>query len=1051
MTRGRVLIALLIGLALAPAAALAQATGTITGRVTDRATGQPLSGVQVFVTGTQRGALSGQNGQYRVTGVPTGAHTVRASIVGYGQSAQQVSIAAGQTVTVNFTLASSAVELEGVVVNAVTGQAQRRAEVGTNVAQVNVAEIQKGPITQASDVLQGRIAGVTMQGASGQAGSGQRIRIRGANSLSLSNDPLIYIDGALASNSRGGISLGGQDYSRLNDINPEDIQNIEILKGPAATGVYGTAAANGVVLITTRRGRAGAPQWRAYVEGGRTEDVNDYPLNYIALQAFDRNQPVYNQGYVNTRQLWGANAPYSTCPNYLAALPAGTTGACTQDVRLSFDQFRDARTTPFETGETTRVGLSVSGGSENLTYYISGDRQTEFGVIRPNDLERISLRSNLRANVGERATVGINASYVTSNLNRISSDNSVFSPLINAFLGPAQYVEGMETDTLGSPGARPASYFQYNTRDQKTVTADQSIDRFMLSTTANFQALSWLTLNGNAGLDFFSRYDRQTQNPNQLPLSASYLLGFRDSYRADNYIWTANASAASRFHLTSSIASTTTLGLSWYQNLFEQINCYGAGIPAGTRSCGATTSLFAVNESYTDQRTLGIYLSQELAFGDRLFLAGSIRADNNSGLTSGLIYYPSASVSWVVSNEPFFPQTNLLSQLRLRAAAGQSGLRPGYGQSETLYGSTAVQLTAAELPALVLTNTGNRELVPERTAEYEAGADLGFFDDRLGALFTYYNRRSEDALVARNLPPSGGLSGSVFENLGRVRNSGTELELTARVLDRRNLSFNARLNLTSLSNKLEKLGEGIAPITFNRGAQAHREGFPLGAFFALPIKYNDADKNGLLSRAEVSVDSSKFLVVPSTREISGVTRDTLALAYVGPSLPTNTQGLSLDLTLFRNFTVSTLFERRGGAKQLNYTEYFRCRTQGQTAALFSQCSALGNPDATLKEQAAYIGAQFIGATPYGYIEDSDFIKWRELAIRVGVPDALANRFPGLRGAALSFAGRNLKTWTDYTGLDPEITEGGGGANFSQNEFNTQPPVRVYVLRLDFNF
>ena len=428
-------------------------------------------------------------------------------------------------------------------------------------------------------------------------------------------------------------------------------------------------------------------------------------------------------------------------------------------------------------------------------------------------------------------------------------------------------------------------------------------------------------------------------------------------------------------------------------------------------------------------------------------MSASVRADNNSGLVrdvSGLAYYPSANVSWLVSRESFFPRIGILNELRLRAGWGQAGQRPGYGDAETFFSSRAIQLGGAENPALILTSTGNQGLKVERTTEVEGGFDAGFFDNRISTEFTVFNRRSKDALVSRKLAPSAGLTGSVFQNLGSVKNWGTEFGLNVNALNTERIGFDVRLTATTLRNKIEELGEGIAPIQFNRGAQAHREGFPTGAYFAAPIKFNDANGDGKLARTEVTVDTSKWLRV---RNASGGI-DTLRIAYVGPTLPTNTQGLNLALTLFRNVTISTLFERRAGHKQLNYTERFRCTTLDANPWV-GQCGALSDPNASLESQAAFIGARFMGATPYGYIEDGTFVKWRELSLRVGVPDAISSRFGALRGAAVSFAGRNLGTWTDYTGLDPEINESGGSSNFTQGEFNTQPPVRTFTLRFDF--
>jgi hypothetical protein len=292
-----------------------------------------------------------------------------------------------------------------------------------------------------------------------------------------------------------------------------------------------------------------------------------------------------------------------------------------------------------------------------------------------------------------------------------------------------------------------------------------------------------------------------------------------------------------------------------------------------------------------------------------------------------------------------------------------------------------------------------------------------------------------------NLPPSAGLTGSVYQNLGAVSNSGQEFGLNATVLDMPNVRFEGHLTATTLHNNIDDLGinaagQPIAPIIFNRGAQAHRQGYPTGAFFALPYTFNDADGNGKLTTGEVSIDSSK--IVPG-----------LGLAYVGPALPTNTQGIGGDLTLFKHLTISTLFERRGGNKQLNYTEYFRCRTQNSNP-YYGQCKALSDPNASLQSQAAYIASQFapFGASPYGYIEDASFTKWRELTVRIDAPESFANRLHGLNGLSFSVSGRNLHTWTNYTGLDPEINETGGGANFTQGEFNTQPPVRTVTFRVD---
>lgn len=908
-------IALAITL-LAPAAAAQQ--GVVTGRVVNASTNRAIPGVRVQVQGTARTALTDNQGAYRITGLPAGSYTITAAVIGHTGANQTVSLAAGQTATVNFSLEPSAVELEGLVINAITGQAERKREVGANVASIDVGEINKGPITKIADVLTGRTAGVNLQGVTGTTGTSQRIRIRGANSLSLSNEPLIYVDGVLFSNSKGGpLGVGGQDFSRLNDLNPEDIANIEVLKGPAASALYGTAAANGVLLITTKKGRAGRPEWRAYVEGGTLEDVTDYPSQYLSFQVNNPNAPLLTSaGTLNhgtAAQRRDGTAPYLPCPNIDFAA-----GLCRQDRTESFNLLEDPRTTPFSTGDRRKLGLSVSGGSDAVTYYLSADTEDETGIINFNTLDKQNFRANLTARVTDKLNIGVTAGYVDSKVVLNSNDNSIFSPLINGLLATPVFIEGQ--DTLGTPRTRPGLGFGISLKDISEFLTVQEVDRLIGGINATYAPLAWLSANANVGLDFFARNDFRTLQPGRLPIAASFTPGQRFSQRGNNYQYTANGSATATFDLSSRVVSTSTAGLSYNRNLFEATNCFGVGIVEGTRSCSASSSQFAVGEEFSEIITVGGFFQQQFAFDDRLFLAASIRGDENSAFGSNfdVIYYPSVNASWVLSEEAFFPRNAFLTNLRVRGAYGESGLRPDFRQAETLFGPVAVTVGGQELSAVTLNTTGNEELKPERSAEWEFGFDSGFFDDRLSAEFTYYNKRSRDALISRRLPPSFGLTQSVFDNLGEIRNTGTELALNARVFEMPNAGLNLRLAATTLDNEIVELGEGVEPIIFNRGAQRHQEGFSAGGFFQTPITYNDADGNGKLTRGEVKVDSSQFITVRNSKG----EQETLPLKYLGPSLPTNTQSLSGELTLFRNFSISTLFERRAGAMTLNDTERF---------------------------------------------------------------------------------------------------------------------------------
>ena len=1019
-------------LALLPQVAGAQgATGTVTGTVTDRTTRQPVADANVLVTGTTLGGRTGANGSYRIGGVPAGTVQLRTARIGYAPDTRTVTVGAGLTASVDFLVSVSAVQLDAVVTSAVTGEAQRKREVGANVGNIAVSEIAKGPITKFTDVLTGRTAGVTLQGTTGTTGTSQRIRIRGANSLSLSNEPLVFIDGNQVSNSIGlSNGVGGQAASRLNDINSDDIENIEVLKGPAASALYGTAAANGVLLITTKRGRSGKPQWSSYVETGSLKDVTDYQSNYYPYRLATPGAPLQTStGAFNT-------AARPACFNYNLAA-----GLCTRDSVAVFNTLTDAATTPFTTGNLQKYGVSLSGGTEQIRYYLAADKQDERGVIDYNTLDKLGFRANLNANVGSKLDVAISSGYVNSDAAFNSNDNSIFSPLINGLAGSAFFFPAL-TSGRDSGKVNPRNYRQFTPANLEDYISFQNIDRFTIGAISNYRPLSWLRANGNVGLDYINRHDFRTLQPNRLPIAQSFVIGNRSSVRSNTYLITASTSLAGKFDLRSNLVSTTTVGGGYNRNLFETTSGSGAGIVEGTRNLGATSSLFAVDEGFSEIISVGGFARQELALNDRVFLAASVRGDDNSafGTDFGFIYYPAASASWVLSEEPWFKKPNFLSNLRVRAAYGRSGLRPDFRDAVTFFSPVSVTVAGAEQSAVTLSSTGNIDLKPERTDEVEFGADFGFFNNRVSLEATRYNKRSRDALISRPLPPSLGLTGSQFDNLGSVRNRGTELSLDTRILEAENFGLNVRLTATQLDNEIEELGmtaagDTLPDIVFNRGNQRHQRGRPAGAFFQRPVTFSDANGDGVLSRAEVTLGD--------------------AAVYLGNALPTYTRAASIDLRLFKILRLSTLFEARGGNQQLNFSESFRC-TQGVSFG-DRGCSATGNPNASLDEQAAFIAARFGGAAPSlagtsqaGYVSDGDFVKWREASITIEPPASWLSFLPNNRGVSVTFAGRNLKTFTDYPGLDPEIVEA-AATSFNQSEFNTQPPVRYYTLRFNLNF
>jgi len=1005
------LSALLVALAALPASLFAQGGGTITGRVTGADTNQPIASATVSVEGSSLRAVTDGQGRYTIRSVPAGNYTVSASTLGRESARRQITVAAGQTVTLDFTLAARAIALEGIVASA-TGEQQRAREVGNAVAKIDPAE--EVPLAATNDlaqVLQGRAAGVTVLSPGGTTGSGARIRIRGSNSVSLSNDPLLIIDGVRVDNGTGGIAVGGQTPNRLNDINPEDIENIEVLKGPAASALYGTAAANGVILVTTRRGRAGATRWSFYTEQGIITDPNEYPTNFTGYCT-------YRAGTAAPLVTSGSNCVGRNFVGF-AANPAN--GPARRDSLMSFNPL-ESDLSPIEDGSRRKYGFSVNGGTDRATYYLSADFENEIGVYEGmNELDRYNFRANIRGQLRDNLDVSVNTGYITSALSLPQNDNNTLGVISSAFAG----------------GGRRASAFGFFTvAELIALQTEQDINRLISSATANYRPLSWLSFNSTVGMDLLGRHDNQTTEPGRV-FFGSLPEGNRFSARTNISTYTFTANGTANYGLRENITGQTSIGTQFDQSIFRQTSASGRGLPAECTSLNCVATGFAVDETNSDVRTLGAYIQQQFALNDRLFLTGSLRGDDNSafGADFGFITYPAVSLSWVVAEEPWFPQFDALSTLRLRTAYGQSGLRPGFRQAETYEAPIAATVGGVSVPGTSIGNVGNPNLKPERSREIELGFDLGLFDDRVGVEFTYYDKRSQDALVNRVLAPSLGVSGlGQLINVGEVSNKGIEGALNLRVARAANFEWDVHLTGTRTKNRLQELGldpftgERIQPIIFglNANTQRHQAGFPLGAYFQVPYTYNDANGDGILVNAEVIAgDSAVFL---------------------GNPFPTREASFQTNFTIWKIFRLSGLVDYRGGFYNFNATEMFRCGSFGNCEAAYAGFEGANAP---LEEQARLVAFTKFGSAA-GYIEKADFVKLREVALTVGLPENLARRLRS-QGISLTLAGRNLKTWTDYSGIDPEINFAGSGSNFNTAEFLTQPPVRYWTARVDVNF
>jgi TonB-dependent starch-binding outer membrane protein SusC len=976
--------------------AAAQDNGTITGRVVDATSQAPVSLAQIQIIGTNRGTVTGDDGTFRIGGVRPGPYQVRVLRLGFKASgARAVQVTSGSTIELDFALSPAAVSLEEVVTTA-TGEKERKREIGSAVATLQPSTDQITSAQSVSQLLTGKVSGVDVAQAGGTVGGGSRIRIRGANSISLGNEPLIIVDGIKFNNSVGqdavsganSIGVGGQVPSRFNDINPEDIESIEILKGPAAAAQYGTAAANGVLQITTKRGRSGSARWNTFLEGGTIKDVARYPAN------------VTQNGLL----------PDGTAAPFPCDLNSQTLGQCTPTGGLtSFNPL--VQFSPFITGHRGAYGTSVTGGSDQVTYYFSGNFDKQQGVFATNIEQRASGRANISVQLRDNWNVQIGTSYLADHLRLPQNDNNILGIIPGGLLGDTK--DGPAHGYLA--GQTPQQIFAINTR--------QDTQRFENSVNTSYQPLSWLTATGVAGLDYLGRYDNELVPPNQV-FFGDLGQGNRTSNPYSIYNYTANGTLSAAFTPFTGIKSTTKVSGLFSKELVRGTQAFGAVLLGGTGSLAGATARFAVGETNTDNKTVSRLVREDLAFQDRVFFSAALRNDKNSafGQNFGSINYPSFTLSWVVNEEPFFPKTNFVSSLRLRAANGRSGQKPNFRDAITFFNAQTVTVNSTDVPGITVGGTGNINLKPERSRENELGFDAGFFGDRLGLEVTHYDKRTDDLLIAVPLPPSLGLTATQFKNLGSVSNKGWEFLANAKVLDVNPVALNFTVSASTNENKVLSLGEispgvPVPPIIF--GNQQHRVGLPLGSYFGKSVTFKDANGDGIISASEIAVSDTDV--------------------YLGNPLPKREMSVTPELTLFKLLRISALIDHKGGYKLFDFTRRFRCA--------FGVCQEAFDKNTPLVDQAANVAVPF--GTDALYVEDATFTKLRELSFTLIAPESL-RRMVGGRAMELSIAGRNLHTWTKYKGFDPESNSTPGG-NFDSVDFLTLAPTRSWTARVNINF
>ncbi len=1026
---GLVFVPIALG-ALGPRVATAQGTGTVRGRVIETGSQRPIADAQVSIVGAPVGAITNAAGDYVIANAPGGTQQLRVRRIGFQANTQPVTVNAGGSVTLNISLVAAAAQLDQVVVTG-TGAATTRRTVGNAITTINAADLtRQNTISNVSEILQSKTPGVTILPGSGTPGTAGEIRIRGNNSLSGSR-PVIFIDGIRMSNEglgnfnpTGSGTVGqaqsSQITSGLDFLNPQDVESIEVIKGPAAATLYGADASAGVIQIITKRGSRGQqrPQWNVRGERGVNQWGTETLTNYLTCDA----------GRIAARTtVDGAPQPtYTGCQGR-------EVGTVLTQSPLDIDP------SALRDGAVQRLNLSLRGGADRFSYFLSGNKDDEYGVYFNSFNRSKSGRANFTMAPTDRLDIAINTSYSQQDLRLPPQDESVLSVLLNsarsqpglrpqteartAFVGGDTVVYGLLT---------PERSNAYNNRTES--------DRLQLGATVNYNPASWLRNRLTVGTDqIFS-----TANILVLPGADFENVGNVTQRTPRLRDYTVDYVGSVPLRVTSALEATTSVGTQIISRLRETLTAAGTGLGAADVSVIGSAETTSGSNTYSENNSVGYFVQEQLGWKNRLFVTGAVRADDNSsfGTNFNLIVYPKASLSWVLSEEPALEglfgaiRTN---SFKLRSAWGQAGRSPDPYSATQTYQIIRTSLSQNVTRSGLITNSfGNPSLKPERGEEFEIGFESSHLGDRVGLDFSYYNRRTRDMLVGVAVAPSLGFISSPLTNLGTVKNSGLELAVTTTPITRDNFAWDARLNFATNNDILESFGVA-GKTTENPTGQAygvvqqHRVGYRLGAYWA-PVPKRDPATGAVLLTSGGAVDTA------------GTTR------YIGPSAPTREVGLSNSFTFFRNFRVYALFDYKGGHYLFNLKERNRCQTPNDNCAAVNDPRFLGARAARPATAADSLLARellVLRTIPSAFIEKADFIKLREVSVSLTLPQRLIAR-TGASAAQLVFTGRNLGLWTDYSGLDPEVNSY-GGRNFVRVDAYANPMARRLSGQLNLTF
>ncbi len=1039
----------------------------VSGRVTDASTGSPIPGVSILIKNSNAGTISDADGNF-IINVPSINSVLVFSFVGF----EKTEVLVGRQTTIDVQLKEALNQLNEIVVTAIGVEANKR-ELGYSIQNVDKEELRNTGESNLVNSLSGKIAGVQIISSSGSPGASANIRIRGNKSVNGSNSPLFVVDGVPIDNSNVGNGQAGVDNSnRAIDINPSDIEKVTVLKGPAATSLYGIRAANGAILITTKRGESGKTMV-AFSSSFFAEEVNKLPefQNSYAQGRPVAGTPVWFGPETKLAMSYGPaiddlefDGSFYLYDKNGRLVPKGTGNGVPAKAYNNIDNF-------FITGKSWDNNVSVSGGNDRLNYYASIGNFMQDGVVPNSSFERTSSKLTIQANLTNRLSLSASGSFINSGGSRQQrgSNNSgvtlgLFrnSPTFDIGNGKSGQAAADDPQTYQLPDGTQRSY-RSGAWDSPFWTVNKNpfndnVNRFIGFINPTFQILPWLKAAYKLGVDNYAdlRHSALDINSAGFPSGSVNFTNISSTDFNSDFFLLVEKDINSEIHLNA------TLGHNYYKNDFSNFSTTGNNLAAPGFYDISNAAEILSTRTVSRRKLYGLYGDFKFSFRDYLYLNLSARNDWSSTLPTknNSFFYPSISVGFDFTQALSINNNPYLSYGKLRASYGQVGNDAPPFSTANYFGpaSTAGDVfifPSNSFPAFGQsafqrsTLLGNDNLKAETTSSLEIGMDLSLFGGKLDVDITHYRSITTDQIINVNLPSPTGFA-TYAKNAGEIENSGLELALNARILQVNQFQWRIGINFSKFQTIVNELTDGVESIALvNTGSiiSQVKAGQPYGALVG--SKYaRDADGNRIIGADGWPLVESNTDVIgnPNPDAIGGV-RNTFS---------------------YKGLQLSFLWDLRKGGDMYNGTQgvidfFGMSKVSGDqrdiTGYVFDGVTESGSVNATPVDfanpanPAGVFGYKWtrygFGGVAEDYIYDTSWARLREVSLSYSLPKPLVARLH-MQNASITLTGRNLFLWTNYNGIDPETNLTGASNGFGIDFFN-MPNTKSYGATVRITF